>query len=120
MNNEQEILTRLERIEKLEKRRMIFSVISVVLTLTITVVLVATIARVMPMVNEVYTQIEPALGNIEKLSDSLAEVDWSQLNKLEDLDVAQLNQAITNLNKAVEGLENAFAPIKEFFGKLIP
>lgn len=120
MNHEQDLLDRLERIEKLEKHRLVFSVISVVLTLAIAVVLVATIVKVMPMVNDVYTQVQPALGHIEEMTEALSQVDWSQLNKLEDLDVAELNQAITTLNDAVEALENAFAPIRDFVDRLIP
>lgn len=120
MDHEQEMLDRLERIERLEKRRLTFSVIGVALTLAIAVVLVATIAKVMPMVNDVYTQIRPALGNIEEMTDSLSQVDWAQLNKLEDLDVAELNQAITTLNDAVEALEDAFAPIRDFVDRLLP
>ncbi len=120
MNQEQEILDRLQRIEKLEKRRMIISVIGVVLTLAITVVLIVTVAKVMPMVNEVYIQLQPALGNIGEMTDSLSEVDWNQLNKLEDLDIAELNQAITTLDDAVEALEKAFEPIRDFVDRLRP
>ena len=120
MNQEQEIFERLGRIEKLERRRMVFSVFGVLLTLVIAVVLVATIARVAPMVNDVYAQIQPALGNIEEMTDSLSEVDWSQLNQLEELDIGELNQAITTLNDAVAALENAFEPIRDFVDRLLP
>ena len=118
MNNEQEILARLGRIEQMEKRRTAFAVLGTVLSLIAVAAVLWTVFTVVPMVEDVYTQIQPALGNVEKMTDSLSQVDWSQLNKLEDLDVAELNQAITNLNAAVEALENAFAPIRDFVGKL--
>ncbi|MBQ0146600.1 MAG: hypothetical protein KBS51_05745 [Lachnospiraceae bacterium] len=112
------------------KRTWIMSIISTIAVLIVAVFIIVYGLILMPQVNSLLKEAEVSLNNIEKITDDLSKVDIEGLmndvselvttteadlgktmEKIDELNIEELNRAITNLSNVIE-------PLAEFFGVL--
>lgn len=119
MNNEQEILERLERIEQKENRRMVYARIQLVLVSLLVIGIVVILCVALPKLQALYVEADAAIaqarGIMTETEGALAEIDWS---KFKDLDIEGLNTAIANLNNVVAAVEEKVAELQDTFSSI--
>lgn len=130
MEQNQELLDLLRKIEKSSKQQSRIAVIQCVLTVVTVLCCVAAvvlICRVLPQFNELVTQMQTVLGNLEQTTEQLAAADLESMvsnvdsfvitgqdslektmEKLNTIDFEALNNAIKDLAAVVEPLANFF------------
>ena len=148
MDNERELVERLEGIEAKEDRRLLLAKIQLALVAILVVGLGILACVVLP--KALYGEADAAIAQMQRIMSEtegvIAEIDWDKFkeidfskfndidldkfneidfSKLNDLDIDELNTAIKNLNDAVEAvqkkaaeMEKAFDSMGKWFGQI--
>ena len=140
MENERELIERLERIEAKENRRLLLAKIQLALIAVLVIGFVVALCVVLPKANDLYVQTTAAVTQAQNImaetEGALSEIDWDKFkdidfskfndidfdklneidfSKLNELDMDELNTAIKNLNDAVEAVQKKAAEMEEAF-----
>lgn len=142
MENERDLIERLERIEAKENQRLLLGKIQLALVAVLVVGLAVVLCIVLPKANDLYMQTTAAVTQAQNIMAEtegvLTEIDWEKFkeidfskfnevdfSKFNDLDIEGLNTAINNLNEAVKAVQEkaaetqkVFESISQWFGQL--
>lgn len=124
MENERELIERLERIEAKENQRLLLGKIQLALVAVLVIGITVMLCIVLPKANDLYVQtttaVTQAQGIMAETEGVLAEIDWEKFkdidfSKFNDLDIEGLNKAISNLNDAVTAVQEKAAETQKIF-----
>ena len=143
MDNERELMERLEGIEAKEDRRLLLAKIQLALVAILVVGLGILACVVLPKAKELYEEADAAIAQMQRIMSEtegvIAEIDWDKFkeidfskfndidldkfneidfSKLNDLDIDELNTAIKNLNDAVEAVQKKAAEMEKAFDSM--
>ena len=116
MENEREVIERLERIETKENQRLLMAKIQLALVAVLVIGIAVALCVVLPKANDLYVQASAAItqaqGIMIETEGALTQMDWSQF---QELDIEGLNTAIANLNAAVTAMQEKAAEVQAVF-----
>ena len=137
MGNEQKLQELMERIEastRKQSRYALFQLIFTVLTSAAFIMLLLIVVRILPQLQETVNQAEIVLGNLESVTNELANSDLTGMVKDIDALVANVDGLVTTsqqgvteavgkinainfdaLNDAIKDLSEVIEPIAKFF-----
>jgi len=109
------------------KRAWVMSLVSTIAVLIVAIFILAYGAFLIPKVNKLLADTQTSLENVEMITSEIAEIDFEGLvddvgglvtatekdlaktmEKIEEIDIKQLNQAIKDLSDVIQPLANFF------------
>ena len=115
------------------KRTWIMSLVSTIAVVIAVVFIIGLGVSYLPRVNKILDDVQVSLTNVNKITTELSQTDFdsmisdvgklvdstqkgvtSAVNKLESVDIEQLNQAIQDLTDVIDPLANFFNKFKYF------